>query len=344
MNQIFKIMNKTFLRSVIFSALVFTVSCSNDEGQEKEIPIRATPEAFAQLKSTSLESKVQEFQLDASQTGFFTTENGVIFTINGNCLSMNGNPVTGMVDVQVVELFERGAMLTTDKPTMGTLPNGDKALLISGGEFFLNITQDGEPVDEDCDIGATIPADLTGGVDEDMTLWTGNGRDNDCDGIDDDCDGFVWQEMTDANGDPEEAAVQNGDQGEGFYVAPFGDFGWTNVDRFFSDPRPKTTILVAVPEGFNDENSRVYLSYVGEPNALAHLDTYDATTGIFSEHYGQIPIGLECHVIFTSEEDGSWLYGIKSVTIADGQTVAITDSDLNTSSEGELEALINGLP
>jgi hypothetical protein len=116
------------------------------------------------------------------------------------------------------------------------------------------------------------------------------------------------------------------------------------VDRFFSDPRPKTTILVEVPEGFNDENSRVYLSYVGEPNALAYLDTYDATTGLFSEHYGQIPIGLECHVIFTSEENGQWLYGIKSVTIADGQTVEITDADLNTATESELEALINGLP
>ena len=78
-------------------------------------------------------------------------------------------------------------------------------------------------------------------------------------------------------------------------------------------------------------------------NALAYLDTYDAATERFSEHYGQIPIGLECHVIFTSEDNGQWLYGIKSVTIADGQTIAITDADLNTASEGELEAIINSL-
>lgn len=345
MTQNFKIMNRTIFTIGLFCAiLTLAASCSNDGNQEREIPIRATPEAFAQLKSASLENKVQNFQLDASQTGFFTTENGVMFVINGNCLTKNGNPVTGMVDVQIVELFQRGDMLTTDKPTMGTMPSGDKALLISGGEFFLNITQDGEPVDEDCDIVATIPTNLTGGADTGMTLWKGNGGDQDCDGIDDDCDGFVWQERVDANDDPIEAEIQNGDGGEQFYVAPFGDFGWTNVDRFFSDPRPKTTILVEVPEGFNDENSRVYLSYVGEPNALAYLDTYDATTGLFSEHYGQIPIGLECHVIFTSEDNGAWLYGIKSVTIADGQTVEIIDADLNTASESELETLINGLP
>jgi hypothetical protein len=337
-------MKTTFFKSLFFTALTLAVSCSNDETPKSEIPVRATAEAFAQLKSASLVNKVQNFQFNAEQTGFFTTENGVMFVINGNCLSKDGNPVTGVVDVQVVELFERGAMLSTDKPTMGTLPNGDKALLISGGEFFLNITQDGEPVDEDCDIVATIPSDITGGANTEMTLWSGRGRDNDCDGIDDDCDGFAWQERVGANDDPIEAEIQDGDGGERFYVAPFGDFGWTNVDRFFSDPRPKTTILVEVPEGFNDENSRVYLSYVGEPNALAYLDTYDATTGLFSEHYGQIPIGLECHVIFTSEENGQWLYGIKSVTIADGQTVEITDADLNTATESELEALINGLP
>lgn len=334
----------TFIKSVCMAGMAFVFSCSSDESPESEIPQRTTPEAFVQLKSTSLGNKVQNFQLDASQTGFFTTENGVFFTINGNCLSKNGNPVTGMVDVQVIELFERGAMLTTDKPTMGTLPNGDKALLISGGEFFLNITQNGESVDEDCDMVATIPVDLTGGTDTEMTLWSGRGRDNDCDGLDDDCDGLAWIENLDANGDPVEAAIQNGDQGEAFFVAPFGDFGWTNVDRFFSDPRPKTTILVKVPEGFSEENSRVYLSYVGEPNALAHLDTYDAATGLFSEHYGQIPIGLECHVIFTSEDNGQWLYGIKSVTIVDGETITISDTELNTATESELEALINGLP
>lgn len=337
-------MKTTLVKNIFFTALAFAVSCSNDETTERETPVRPTPEAFAQLKTASLENKVQEFEFDAAQTGFFTTENGVMFVINGNCLSRNGNPVTGMVDVQVVELFERGSMLSTDKPTMGTLPNGDKALLVSGGEFFLNITQDGETVDEDCDIVATIPSNLTGGVNEDMTLWEGNGGDQDCDGIDDDCDGFAWQERVDANGDPIEAEVQDGDGGERFYVAPFGDFGWTNVDRFFSDPRPKTTILVEVPEGFNDENSRIYLSYVGEPNALAYLDTYDDSTGLFSEHYGQIPIGLECHVIFTSEENGSWLYAIKSIIVVDGQTIEIVDADLSTATESQLETLINNLP
>lgn len=329
---------------IILLGLLVLFGCTNKEDAQINNPYSVTPEAFATLKRAALETKVQNFSIDATQNSLITTANGVFFTIHGNCLSKNGNPVTGMVDVQVVELFERGAMLTTNKPTMGALPNGDKALLISGGEFFLSIFQDGEPVDEDCDMVATIPANLTGGVDTEMTLFKGNGGDQDCDTIDDDCDGITWQEITDPNGDQIEVAIQNGDGGENFYVAPFGDFGWTNIDRFYTDARPKTTLLVAVPSNFNSENSAVYLAYVGEPNALAALDTFNANTNTFSEHYGQIPIGLQCHVIFTSEANGQWLYAIKSVTIADGETISIMETDLSAASESVLETLINELP
>lgn len=36
---------------------------------------------------------------------------------------------------------------------------------------------------------------------------------------------------------------------ENNYYVSFGNFGWTNVDRFYSDPRPKTTILAAKTSG-----------------------------------------------------------------------------------------------
>ena len=32
----------------------------------------------------------------------------------------------------------------------------------------------------------------------------------------------------------------------GIYYAFLGDFGCTNIDKFYNDPRPKTTILVVV--------------------------------------------------------------------------------------------------
>jgi hypothetical protein len=39
-----------------------------------------------------------------------TSAKGVTIKINGNCLTKNGNPVTGSVDIEYVELFDKGHM------------------------------------------------------------------------------------------------------------------------------------------------------------------------------------------------------------------------------------------
>src|SRR5690606_24751639 len=94
-------------------------------------------------------------------------------TINGSCLTKNGDAVTGAVDLEFVEIFDKATMLMTNKPTMGLLPNGDKALLISGGEFYVNATQNGLPLETTCDFQLIVPTALTGGTDNDMILWNG---------------------------------------------------------------------------------------------------------------------------------------------------------------------------
>ncbi|WP_028891138.1 hypothetical protein [Tenacibaculum sp. 47A_GOM-205m] len=328
--------NVKLTMSLLVIAILFLVSCSKDENNPTKV--RTTSTEFKALKTASIESKMQNFQLDVSQTEVFTTESGVQFVINGNCLSNNGNPITGTADIKVIELFNSGDMVTTNKPTMGKMENGDKALLISGGEFFVSATQGDVQLQLDCPIQVLVPTNLTGQVDNEMILWKGIGIDEDCD-LPEVCDNIVWEEIE--NGEVE---IANGDNGETFYVSDFGEFGWTNVDRFYNDPRPKTTLLVDVPSGFNNKNSSVYIYYNGEPNALGELDTYIEEQGLFSEHYGQIPIGLECHIVFVSEDKGNWLFAIKPVTIASGDIITISDVDLNTATANELEALINDLP
>lgn len=328
--------NVKLTMSLLVIAILFLVSCSKDENNPTKV--RTTSTEFKALKTASIESKMQNFQLDVSQTEVFTTESGVQFVINGNCLSNNGNPITGTADIKVIELFNSGDMVTTNKSTMGKMENGDKALLISGGEFFVNATQGDVQLQLDCPIQVLVPTNLTGQVDNQMILWKGIGIDEDCD-LPMVCDNIVWEEIE--NGEVE---IANGDNGETFYVSDFGEFGWTNVDRFYNDPRPKTTLLVDVPSGFNNKNSSVYIYYNREPNALGELDTYIEEKGLFSEHYGQIPIGLECHIVFVSEDNGNWLYAIKPVTIASGDIITISDVDLNTATANELEALINDLP
>ncbi|MDN3664240.1 hypothetical protein ACFFU1_03745 [Algibacter miyuki] len=321
---------KHILGTLLVSALIFT-SCSTKDDNDIELIIPATAAEFRNIQDDALEGLTQTFQFDAADGWItLTSENGVDISFSTNNLTLNGNPITGAIDLEFVELFERGHMLVTNKPTMGLTATNDKALLISGGEFFINATQNGADLQLNGTMQLGIPAALTGDVDPDMILWDGN--------IDDDGN-LVWEEAQNENGD-ERGVFAEGNN----YYAFIGDFGWTNVDRFYNDPREKTTILVAAPEGYDNTNSGVYLSYDGEPAALANLDTYDANTGLFSEHYGQIPVGLECHVIFVSEDEGNWKYAVQAATIVENGIITITESETATVTQAQLTAIINALP
>lgn len=323
---------KTIFGTVLMTLTLLTSCETKDDGDndfDNAIDI-ATAQEFKNIKDIALANLTQNFTFNADDGNItLTSANGVQININGNCLTLNGNPVTGQVQLEYVELFEKGNMLTTNKPTMGTLPNGDKTLLISGGEFFIEATQNGSALDTTCGLQLIIPASLTGGADPLMSLWEGE--------IDAE-DNLTWDEVEDATG-------QGGVFVEGSeYYGLLQGFGWSNVDRFYSDPRPKTLIQVQAPIGYNFTNSAVYLSYDGEDSGLAALDTYDGTLNLFSEHYGQIPIGLECHVIFVTEDNGVWRYAIKPVTIVANDIITFTMDDTTTGTEATLTALINGLP
>ncbi len=325
---------KHILGTLLITALLLT-GCSKSEGIDDDcdgLCSVATAEAFDGMKEKALEEMTQKFQFKAEDGAVtLTSKKGVKITINGNCLTKNGNAVTGNVDLEYVEIFNKGNMLTTNKPTMGLMPNGDKALLLTGGEFFLEASQNGVALATNCELQLIIPANLTGGTDTNMILWNGL--------IDDNGD-LVWEEAKRDGANGKGGVFAEGSN----YYAFIGNFGWSNVDRFYNDPRPKTTILAAVPEGNDNKNSAVYLSYDGETTGLAQLDTYDPATGLFSEHYGQIPIGLECHAIFVSEVNGNWKYAIKAVTIVANGIITFTTSDMAIATEAQLTAIINGLP
>ncbi|URC13900.1 hypothetical protein [Flavobacterium sp. B183] len=326
MNTHFKKIGLLFLLAMGF------VSCDNSDSDDALI-LPPSASAFKSISEQGVKKNTQNFTITAG-TGVvtLTSAKGVKLSINGDCLTKNGVAVTGAVAIEYIELFDKGTMLVTNKPTMGIMPDGKKNLLISGGEFFIRATQGGVELKSSCSMNLIVPAALTDGVDNAMTLWVGK--------IDE--KGELAWEQPKPNADG--TGGKGGVQGEGTnYFVTFGNFGWTNVDRFYSDPRPKTTLLVDAPDGYDNNNSAVYLSYDGEgTNALAKLDTY-TPAGLFSEHYGQIPIGLKCHVIFVTEDNGQWRYAIKAVTVAANDVYTFTLGETTVGTEAQLVAAINAI-
>ncbi|MCK8481612.1 hypothetical protein [Psychroserpens algicola] len=312
---------------VLFLVLPFMFfSCNSDDPSTKQLP---TADDYKSIFLNVINNKTQEFTFDVSTNpAVFTTAKGVEISLNTACLQIDGAQVSGECTLEVVELFDKGEMLVTNKPTYGLDENGDKALLISGGEFSIKAYQNGLSIDNVCGYSVNVPANLTGGVNPDMTLWTGVVNDS----ID-----IVWDEI---DGDNQEGFIE----GEAdTYYCYFGDFGWTNLDIFYSDENPQTTLKVEPPSGYDNTNSDVFLSYVGEPNALATLDVF-TNDGYFSEHYGKLPIGIQVNLIFVSEDDGEFTYALKTVTIEADQVYQFSESELQTTSASALETLVRNLP
>lgn len=323
---------------LLFSLVLLTSACdSKDEPIPPVEPAPPTTEAFDKLRveADKLITTVKTFNAEDGIS--FTSSNGVKLNLSPNLLKLpDGSVATGEVTLEYKEIFTKGAMLTNNKPTMGVLPAGGKALLISGGEFFIDAKQGDVKLTLNGMANLQIPVGLTGVGDPEMTLW---------EGVIDDNDNLAWNEVKADAGTNGGRVVLEGKGDTQTYYTAFSSFGWTNVDKFYSDPRDKTTLQVAVPTGYDNQNCAVYLSYDGEgDNALANLDTYTSSTKLFSEHYGQIPVGLEMHIIFATEEDGQWRYAIKGVTVAANDLYTFTLAETSLGTLAQVEAAINALP
>jgi hypothetical protein len=314
-------MKKTFLLTGALLAFLF-VSCEDNFPEKTTNPDATTPPTateFTALRTAAYNNLKQEFTFDAGDTYTFISEKGVEVKLYGGCLTKNGAPVTGEVDVEFVELFDRGTMLVNNKPTMGLTSGGDMSLLISGGEFYVNVTQDGVQLETNCGYMISVPVTLTGGEDNDMTSFTGTVNAN---------GEVVWEQA------PGEFWIGNNDQtgGEVFYNSFNNEFGWFNCDRFASFTGPMTDIEVIVPEGYDYTNSAIFIAIEGEPNTLGNL-------------YGEYPVGLECYIIFVSADaDGNWIYAVKPVTLTADASYTFTEDELNTATEAQVIAAINALP
>ena len=323
------------LIALIIGASTSFFSCKNET---ENIALLANPSStnFKQLRENALKDITTNKSFKAEDGLDYTTSKGTRIRIMPNCLKdQANNSVTGDVNLSFIEMHDRGNMLVTNKPLMGKDNSGNLLPLITGGQYHIAVDKAGQSLKSGCVFFIDMPASLTGEIDSDMKLWRGN--------IDTSGE-LAWDEIKpdNANGFGKEAGM-NINTEMSTYSIWANEFGWTNVDKFYNDTRPKTQIKVTVPSTYNATNAAVYLAYEGEKNVLARLDTYDSVEKFFSEHYGFLPIGLKVHIIFTTESNGSYVYAIKSVTIAANSIINIDSNELQVTTKSNLVNTIKNL-
>ncbi|KGO90438.1 hypothetical protein [Flavobacterium suncheonense] len=307
------------MKKILFALVpsLFFFSCTDQD--DKLPPVTGPdPDDFYTLFDTALETQTQTFQMNA-EDGYtvFTSAQGVKLAIDGNCLQLDGQPVTGAVDIEFVEIFDRGTMLTTNKTTMG-LHNGEKHLLISGGEFYVNATQNGQQLTLTCSYELYVPTAITGGTDNDMLPFNGTL---------DAMGNVTWEQWT---GGEWWIGSVNGNADS--YNAIMDHFGWFNCDKFMNTAGPHTTISAFVPQGYGNGNSMVFIATSSQPNSLGAVS-------------GQYPVGLECHLIFVSENNGNYIYSIlQDQTLVENHQVTFHANEMQTATAEQLVAIINALP
>lgn len=320
-----------FIASLLALAVVFNACKKTNEPTPAPSINPPTAQNFQKLRDQTLQNLTQTKTFKAEQGITFTSKKGVKLIINPNCLiDENGNSVTGDVELSYIELFNRGNMALTNKPVMGRDFDGNVKPLITGGEFFIDVKQGNKKLRAACSMSLQVPGSITGGLNSNMIAW---------DGIIDDAGNLTFEQAL-----MRETGMLEIDEKLGSYYFSFYRIGnWINIDQFFEYPGQKTKIKVAIPSGYNDKNSAVYIAFGSKKYALAQLNIFNATGNYYTENYGYTPVGEKVYVIFVSEHNGSVVYAIKEATIQANHTITVRSEDLKISTPDAFNNAVDAL-
>lgn len=166
--------------------------------------------------------------------------------------------------------------------------------------FFIDVKKDGKSLTTTCPIQIETPTSNTGGTVSGMVAFNGvikNGnltweRAN------------TWEVFTNTQ--------------KNTYSLNIPGFGWFNCDKFYGYPEPKTTITANVPTGYADK-SQVYLLTKNVPNSLGTI-------------YGKFPVGLDCYLVFVTENNGNYMWITKEQKLTANHTITF---DLKEAKSGK---------
>lgn len=348
----FNLPTQFFMKTPLFlkvaaAALIFA-ACSSEENQNSDSGTfnakskEADGGAFAVLQDKARENLKETYYFDAGQDQVrIRARNGIEMIINTQDITVNGEPVQGKVAVEFTAITSRADMVMADMPPMGLtqiegFEEPQLAPLFTGGQFLVEMTtEEGESIDDGSPVTISVPTELTGGQEgeggsEGMISWEGE---------EDEEGNVTWDEKEGEDGNTIDVPVV-----DGRYLFEIFEGEWANIDKLDMIPGERTQIFVDVPDGFNNTNSSVYISYQGFANLLFELDAFDPSTGYFMNSYNNTPIGMTCNIIFVSQQNGQWLFGVHQVTIAGNDIITFTWGDLGTTNDPALIALLNSLP
>lgn len=311
---------KISMLAIMGCAMLAIVSCKKDT--PNPTPQGPVPNASA-LKdffAGKRANAVQTFTISSEINQTITGNKGTIITFSANSFeTMTGGPVTGNVQVELIEIFNKKDMILMNVPTMGNTATGT-APLISGGEFRIKVRQNGQELRLKSGMSYTVIAPAANGFDSNMQIFYGE-EENDT---------VTWNQADSS------AIWGQGNQ----YYALFDSLNWVNLDYFMNSGGPQTLVRAQLPSGFNNQNCSLFISVDGT-NTIASVWNYE--NGMFTTAPSYtLPIGMNVHFVAIAMIDGVPHAAIVAATIGSDHLQVI--SALTATTEAQLSADLADLP
>ncbi len=283
-------------------------------------------------------SKTQTFTVTSGSWSEIVGAEGTKITIYSNSFLRNGQPVSGNFQVDLIEVYDKGTMMTMGLNTMGLAPSGSLDAMVSGGEFYINATQNGQELDinpsspiqvatapfPDADFNNDMmPLELgiatTGGA----LGWIPNGT----------------APMSNCR-DSSMIAL-----GQSTYCFQIGNNAqWTNCDYFNNTGTPLTDITVKLPNIYDGNNASVMITFDGLNLVTDMYSGFSNDGSFFLSGTYQIPLGQDIHLVVIAEQNGNLVYHIQSINVTNNQVVTLGPSDLINTTVANLQTQLSNLP
>lgn len=312
-----KLKNLSYL---LVGSLIVLSSCKKDDPiPDPDVPAPSAA-ALTSFIASNNSNAVQSFTIDAAAPALITGAQGTTVHFFANSFEFPGGAaVTGNVNIQLTEIYSLSDIVFLNKQTLGT--NGTTlAPLTTGGEFKITAWQNGTQLDLKPGYSYNVTVQAPNGVDPNMDVFYSSSSE----------DTLVWTQS-------DSSLIIAGNN---LYDVYFDSLGWINCDYFSNMSGPQTNVTVDVPEGFNNTNCLVMISFDGL-NSITSVYGYQSgnfTTG----PYYTLPEGMAIHIIALAFINNEPHAAIIPATITTNHLEVI--SALTATTESQLAADINALP
>ena len=280
----------------------------------------------------------ENFTINEDQGATIIGTKGTVIRFNPNIfVDQSNNPVTGNIDIQLTELYSKGDLLLSKRPTVS-----GSEMLVSGGAINLVVTQNGQKLTNNTWGGVNITMPGNGNPIWGMEIFNGvsdvfTNQDQNVDST------FDWTVDPDSSW----VGVDSISWQQDSMNVTFSDFSyffscnaldWINCDYYWGVD-PKTTVSVHVPKEFENHNTNVFIVF---KNIRSVLELYCWLSGDPYHDYNsaRMPIGSEIQVIVISGKDDEYYASVSDHTVALDDVYVPT---LTPITEIDLKALIDAL-